>query len=168
MALWGYVKRQSYFALIGEILTFRFILCRLSRWKTFKKAQGAFVKDRKQDVKHVLHRSASESKRPAKPAPKSAPTRPSSDGDATPQPHTGDASGSKQNTTDSSQHESDDHSWLPENWRQAALSGRQKAKAKMSPTKETPEEESSTPGVPKSDSLQKDGPVNIASSSNVG
>lgn len=171
VALWGYVRRQSYLALIGEILTFRCTLCRLSRWKTFKKAQGAFVKDRKQDVKHVLHRSTSESKRPTKPAPKSATTRPSSDGDATPRPHTGDASGSKQNTTDSSQHESDDHSWLPENWRHAALSGRQKVKAKMSPTKKTSEEESCIPGVPRSDSPQKDrpvGPVDIASSSDVG
>lgn len=109
---------------------------RLSRWKTFKKAQSAFVKDRKEDVKHVVHPSSSSNSNPAPAEQK--------DGSRSGSSKSADSSDPKRNASSegsSSRPESDDHAWLPENWRQAAIAGRRKAKSMIVPNAKKTDDE---------------------------
>lgn len=81
-------------------------------------------------MKHVIHPSSSPKPNPAVSHDEEAPS---------PSRHLDESeleeqsNGTESSSSAESQPESDDHAWLPENWRQAALVGRQKVAAAISP-----------------------------------
>lgn len=116
-------------------------------------------------MKHVIHPSSTGPTSKAAVEHNEEPPRSPHENDSDAEEELNSSTGSEGSSEP--QPESDDHSWLPENWRQAALAGRRKAIAKITPKATM---DSDAKAVTNNESLQgyqPRGPENFATSATV-